>query len=77
MTATALPAAIPAELTALLARQPLAKLVYLANEIGGCDQSPVGRAIEGALHYAIDTLSETGVSETEVYDLLAEIRSTF
>lgn len=75
MSATVLPAAIPAELTALLAKQPLAKLVSLMSEIGGCDQSPTGRALEGALSYAIDTKVDEETTEDAVYALLTECRA--
>lgn len=72
---SALPAPIPAALRALLAEQSLAKLVYLLQEIGGCDPSPNGRALENALSYAIEVKSESEATEDEVYDLLAEARA--
>lgn len=75
MSATVLPAAIPAELTALLAKQPLAKLVSLMSEIGGCDQSPTGRALEGALSHAIDTKVDEETTEDAVYELLSQARA--
>lgn len=72
---TAIPAPIPQALVDLLGCQPLAKLVFLRQEIGGCDMSPAGRALEHAIDNAIEDISEREATEDEVYDLLAEARA--